>query len=165
MLERLLPTLIVASAVGAGLMAGLLFAFSNFVMKSLAQIPAEHGMYAMQRINIEIINPVFLLVFVGTAVMSVALFVGALLGSDTPARLWLIAGAVFYLLGVIGITAAFNIPLNNFIASLPASAAESSWPNYVTSWLRWNHVRTAFAVAASASFVVGALRLTNGPAS
>jgi uncharacterized membrane protein len=163
LLERLLPSLVVAGAVGAGLMAGLLFAFSNFVMKALTQMPAAHGMEAMQRINVEIVNPFFLLLFMGTAVVSLALIVGAFTSSGMPARTWLVVGAACYLVGVIGITAAFNVPLNNSIASLPATAAESSWPDYVAAWLRWNHLRTVFAVIASVSLVVAALELGSGP--
>jgi hypothetical protein len=36
---------------GAGVVTGLLFAFSNFVISSLAELPNDKGMYAMQRIN------------------------------------------------------------------------------------------------------------------
>jgi uncharacterized membrane protein len=43
----ILPITVLA-AVGSGLMAGLLFAFSNFVMKALTRLPPEQGMAAMQ---------------------------------------------------------------------------------------------------------------------
>jgi uncharacterized membrane protein len=31
------------------------------------------------------------------------------------------------------------------------------WPEYVARWLRWNHVRTAAALAAAALFVASLL--------
>ena len=164
LLERLLPSLAVAGAVGAGLMAGLLFAFSNFVMRALAQMPAAQGMEAMQRINVEIINPLFLVLFMGTAFVCVAVLSGAFTSSASQARVWLVIGAACYLVGVIGVTAGFNVPLNNSIANLPASSADTAWPSYVARWLRWNHLRTALAVAASTSLSFGALRLGAGAA-
>ena len=55
---RYILPITVLAAVGSGLMAGLLFAFSNFVMKALTRLPPEQGMAAMQLINVTIINPV-----------------------------------------------------------------------------------------------------------
>lgn len=159
LLERLLPSLVVAGAGGAGLMAGLLFAFSNFVMRALAQMPAAQGMEAMQRINVEIINPLFLLLFMGTAAVCLAVLASAFTTGGTQARVWLVIGAGCYLVGVIGITAAFNVPLNNSIANLPAASAETAWPKYIAAWLRWNHLRTALATVASTSLAFGAFRL------
>jgi len=36
---------------GCGLLAGVFFAFSTFMMKSLSRIPAEQGIAAMQSIS------------------------------------------------------------------------------------------------------------------
>jgi uncharacterized membrane protein len=36
--------LILAAALGCGLMAGVFFAFSTFVMKALARLPVERGL-------------------------------------------------------------------------------------------------------------------------
>lgn len=159
LLERSLPVLSVAGAVGAGLMAGLLFAFSNFVMRALAQMSAAQGMEAMQRINVEIINPLFLLLFLGMAAVSLVALAGAFTSGAAQARVWLVVGAGCYLVGVVGITAVFNVPLNNSIASLSAASAETAWPIYVATWLRWNHLRTALAAVASTSLVFSAFRL------
>ena len=55
------------AALGCGLMAGVFFAFSAFVMNALARLPAAAGIAAMQSINITVINPLFMTVFLGTA--------------------------------------------------------------------------------------------------
>jgi uncharacterized membrane protein len=55
------------AAIGSGLMAGLLFAFSNFIMKSLLQQPPESGIRTMQAINLLIQNRTFFLLFFGTS--------------------------------------------------------------------------------------------------
>ena len=74
----------VLAAVGSGVVAGLLFGFSTAVMKSLARLPAEHGMRAMQHINLVILNPLFLGAFMGTALLSAVLALGALLTRPPP---------------------------------------------------------------------------------
>lgn len=52
---------------GAATVGGVFFAFSSFVMKALAQLPPAQGLAAMQRINVVVLNPAFLGVFLGTA--------------------------------------------------------------------------------------------------
>jgi uncharacterized membrane protein len=72
-----------ASALGYGLIAGVFFAFSSFVMKALARLSPAQGVAAMQSINVAVINPWFLTVFLGTAaacvVLAAALAAAALL--------------------------------------------------------------------------------------
>ena len=63
------------AAVGSGLMAGLFVIFSNTVMRALDKLPVPQGMAAMNSINVTIINPLFLALFFGTAVLCVALIV------------------------------------------------------------------------------------------
>jgi uncharacterized membrane protein len=154
---QFLPWLVIAAAVGSGVIAGLLFAFSNVVMRVLRELPDATGMQAMQRINVVIVNPLFLLFFLGTTVASIAIVVLTLSASTPPAtRALLWTAAACYLLGVVGVTMAFNIPLNNRLARNDPSSAHDMWPGYVARWLRWNHVRTAFAVLAVAAWA-GAL--------
>lgn len=138
-----MPHIVIAAIVGSGLMSGLLFAFSVVVMRALRELPAPVGMFAMQRINVLIINPLFLLVFLGTAMLCAAVGVLAVRGLGGAAAPWLVAGAVAYLAGPLGVTVAFNVPLNNRLATVPADRAEAEWPAYVKAWLVWNHVRTA----------------------
>jgi uncharacterized membrane protein len=149
------------AAVGCGLMAGLLFAFSNFVMTALSHQPPESAVRTMQAVNIFILNPVFLVVFLGTAVASLALAAAAMLDRQQAAAPWLIAGAALYLIGTIGVTIAFNVPLNDRLAVVSAGSPEAGrfWLTYLTEWVQWNHLRTAAAVMASASFIVAIRRL------
>lgn len=79
MIGILLPVLTFLAALGAGLTAGLLFAFSAFVMDALARLPPEQGIAAMQSINVAVLNPLFFTVFFGTAVLCVVLAVAAFL--------------------------------------------------------------------------------------
>lgn len=139
-------------AVGAGVMGGLLFAFSSFVMRSLDSLTPSAATRAMQEINRRIVNPLFLLIFVGTAAASAFMLIAGVDGStnaDRAARL----GAVLYLLGVIVVTATQNIPLNNRLDRVGNEQEVAEvWPWYLARWSRWNHIRTVAAVGAAACF-------------
>lgn len=147
----LLTLIATVATVGSGLMSGLLFAFSSFVMRALQQLPAARGMAAMQHINRLIINPGFFVIFIGTTLACVLILVlswrSGLAGS---ANAWRVAGALAYLLGPLGVTVVFNVPLNNHLARMTAEQAATEWPRYAAPWLRWNHVRTALGIAATA---------------
>jgi uncharacterized membrane protein len=142
----LITVVIVASITGAGLVTGLLFAFSNFVMKALADLPADKGMFAMQRINETIINPVFLMLFLGTPVLCSLISINSVLNIQDPGNLYLLAGALVYLIGPFGITMLFNVPLNNLLARTGVSDADEIWPVYQKRWQWWNHIRTYIGI-------------------
>ena len=51
-------TLILLSALGSGLVAGIFFAFSTFVMSALGRLAPEQGILAMQTINVTELAPI-----------------------------------------------------------------------------------------------------------
>lgn len=161
----LIDGLILPAALGSGLVAGIFFAFSAFVMAALARLPASQGIAAMQSINITVINPLFLTVFLGTGVISLALAAASLAKWDDPGAVWLLAGGLLYLVGTVLVTIVFNVPRNNALAAVGPDSPEGAglWTRYVAGWTAWNHVRTAAALAAAAAFSV-ALGLPAQPA-
>jgi uncharacterized membrane protein len=139
------------ASIGAGIVGGVFFAFSTFVMKALAQLPASQGVAAMQRINVVVLNPLFLGVFLGTALLSVACLVMAFLPWRAPGSPLAIAAALLYLAGSFGVTLVCNVPRNELLARLAQSPeALAYWPSYVREWTWWNHVRTVASIAAAA---------------
>jgi uncharacterized membrane protein len=155
----------VFATVGAGLMGGLFFAFSNSVMKALARQPPESGLRTMQAINAVIQNPLFLALFLGMALATAILAASAFLRLSSPGMPWLLAGCVLYFLGAFVVTAAFNVPLNNQLAAQePGTAAAAQyWLNvYLPRWTAWNHVRTIASLAATA-FLLLAIHQARSP--
>jgi uncharacterized membrane protein len=148
-------TLTFLSALGAGLVAGIFFAFSAFIMTALGRLTPEGGISAMQSINVVVLNPAFFFVFFGTAILSLVLAIAALFGGSGASVPYLLAGSLLYLVGTILVTIVFNVPLNNRLASVSAKSAEGAavWTRYLSAWVAWNHVRTAASFAASASFI------------
>ncbi len=156
----LFSILFVIAALGSGLMAGVFFAFSNFVMTALARLGPADGVRAMQAINVTVLNRLFLSIFMGTGVVCLAVIVMALLCWNIASVYVLLGGAV-YLLGSILVTMRGNVPLNNALAALDADAPDSArrWSDYVRDWTRWNHVRTIACAAASVLFLVALNKL------
>jgi uncharacterized membrane protein len=141
---------------GSGLMAGLFFVFSICVMRALRSLPPACGIAAMQSINIVIINPIFLFVFLGTAGLCVAAIVLVFVRGDL-ADLWgTIAGGALYLIGVLFVTMRFNAPLNNGLARVSGQSGDAAqfWSAYLSQWTVWNHVRTVAGLAAALSFAL-----------
>ena len=153
MIDGVLFALALFSALGCGLIAGVFFAFSAFVMKALARLPAAQGIAAMQSINVAVLNRWFFAAFFGTAAGCVLLAVSSLLIWQEPRAAYLLAGSLLYLVGTILVTIVFNVPRNEALAAVEPDSAEgaSLWTRYVAGWTAWNHVRTTAALTAAAS--------------
>lgn len=160
MIGTLFSALTFLAVIGSGLAAGLFFIFSNTIMASFARLPAAQGVAAMQQINLTIINPAFMAVFMGMVVLSLVLGARALLGWSEAGAAWLLAGAVAYLVGAFLVTVIFNVPLNDQLAAVDPSSTEGAalWATYLRGWLPWNHVRTAACVVSLGAFVMAFAR-------
>lgn len=144
------------AALGCGLMAGVFFAFSTFVMSALARLQPTQGIAAMQSINITVINPSFMLVFLGTAAACIFLAVSSLLRWHQPGAVYLLVCSLLYLVGTVGVTIAFNVPLNDALAKVEPDSTDgaSLWVRYLDNWTFWNHIRTTAALAAAALLTI-----------
>ena len=158
---KILVILAIWAALGSGMMGGLLFAFSNFVMTALADQPPASGIRTMQAINFHILNPLFFVVFFGTAAASLLGAAIAIFRAPRAGGPWLIAGAALYLIGTIGVTIACNIPLNNRLAALSPETAGAAdyWLRYLSAWIKWNHIRAIASVTASMFFILAIRQL------
>ncbi|TPM07997.1 DUF1772 domain-containing protein [Mesorhizobium sp. B2-3-11] len=151
---KLLPMLTFIAALGAGVVGGVFFAFSNFVMPAFVRLPAAGGIAAMNSINVTVITPMFMTALFGTGLVCIVLIAGALIGWNQPGSFWLLAGALIYLVGNPIVTMVFNVPLNDALAAVdPASSNGAAvWTSFLRNWVMWNHVRTVTAIVAMASF-------------
>jgi uncharacterized membrane protein len=146
-----------AAAVGCALVAGLMFAFSTSVMPALRRRPDGEGIATMQAMNSAILNPLFGLMFVGTAVLCLVLATTAPFTTEqSDATLRAIGGAL-YVVGPFGVTMTVNVPMNNAVDALdPASAQGGTYwrRTYLPRWTAWNHVRALLGTAASVLLIV-----------
>ena len=147
----LTASLVVSAMLGAAIVGGIFFAFSNFVMKALAQLPAREGIAAMQSINVVVLNRGFLATFAGTTLLCVLLAGVALARWSAPASPWLLAGAVSYVVGSWLVTVGGNVPLNQQLASLASDddAAPQMWAHYLKRWTRLNTQRAGASICSA----------------
>ena len=155
-MNNLLFVLTLCAVLGCGLMAGVFFAFSTFVMRALARLQPAQGIEAMQSINRTVINPWFLGVFLGTAAICILLAGSALWRWQQPGAVYLLAGSLLYLIGTVMITMVFNVPMNDALESVDpeSSNASTQWASYLVRWTGWNHVRTVAALLGAASLML-----------
>src|SRR5262249_43309809 len=113
------------------------------------------GAATMQSINEVILNPLFMLLFAGSALSCLALAITAKL-SDQPLPWLRIAAAVLFIVGSFVLTAAVNVPLNDKLAAVdPASPhGLEVWRDYLSQWTAWNHVRAATSTLAAVGLLV-----------
>lgn len=164
MINQAMFVLTFVAAVGCGLVAGIFFAFSSFVMAALGRLPSDHGIAAMNSINVTVINPVFFTAFFGTALLSLVLAAGSCLWWDQASGKLLLTAGVIYLVGCIAVTMVYNVPLNNALAAAKPGTPEAAtlWSRYLRDWTMWNTVRT---VAPTVSMVLFTLALIGRRAS
>lgn len=155
-MEGIFTPLLFVAALGSAVMAGTFAVFSIAVMRALDRLPLPQAIAAMQSVNIAILNPVFLGIFVGTGIICIILPIASLTDWSTTRASWMFAGGLLYLLGTLLVTIALNVPLNNRLALIRADApdAETTWRTYSTVWTRWNHVRALASLAATAAFMM-----------
>jgi len=139
------------SALAFAAMAGVYFTFSGFVMRSLATLPAAQGIAAMQSINKVILSSGFMPLFWGTTLAALVLAIWGITQWGTPGATLLVTGGLLYGLGMFGITAAFNVPLNEALDAVGPTTAGAAklWEDYLVVWTRWNHARTVASLGAS----------------
>lgn len=143
MFSSMITILVCLAAISAGLMAGVYFAFSGFIMRSFDQLGAIQATNAMNAINDVILRSWFMALFFGSTLLFMLLSVIALFNTELPGRWLLLINGLIYVSGMFACTAIFNVPLNNRLSNVPQDESEvsSHWGLYYQKWTRWNHFR------------------------
>jgi uncharacterized membrane protein len=148
--------LLVVATFLCSLVAGFLFAFAVVVMPGIKTLDDASFIRAFQVIDRVIQNnqPLFMLVWVGSALAIVAAAVvgfSALSGIDLAL---LLGAALVYILCVQVPTMAVNVPLNNAlkrldVSAMPNDAHTRARSEFESRWNQWNAIRTACACVTS----------------
>lgn len=149
--------LTIAAMLGCGLMAGVFFAFSTFVMNALECLPPNQGISAMQAINSVVPGSIFGAAFFLTPIVCLLTMIVAFIKWENPAGYYVLTATIIYLITTLLVTIFFNIPLNNLLAEIQTSSPDAGdiWSKYLTDWSLWNHVRTVGAVISTVLFMFG----------
>lgn len=138
-----------------GVVTGVFFAYSNSVLPGLTGTDPQTAIRGMVSMNQKILNPAFLLTFVGPPVVAVLTAVLLLVLGQRPAGVLFLVAAAAYALGAFGPTMVVNVPMNESLAAtgVPADPAEAArlWVDYASRWTAWNNLR---AVASLVSLLL-----------
>ncbi|MEV0336685.1 anthrone oxygenase family protein [Nocardia sp. NPDC050717] len=154
---------IVLAVLSTGLIAGVFYAYAISVMPALARTGDRTLIEVMQKVNVVIINPWFMLGFMGTVGFT-ALATVLSLGSQHRATLVWLGIALALNVIAFGVTVALNVPLNDALdaAGDPAAIIDAAAvrADYEAAWVRWNILRAvlhtaAFLVLCGALFAAG----------
>jgi uncharacterized membrane protein len=156
----------VLTTVLCSLVAGFLFAFAVVVMPGIRRLDDGGFIRAFQVIDgvIQRGQPLFIVVWVGSAasiVIAAAMAFWTLSGVD---RLLLAWAAVLYIAGVQAPTVVINLPLNGELQRLdvdaiqPSARAEAR-ARFESRWNRSNNFRTVCAIAVAIALAILLLRV------
>ncbi|MEL7976065.1 anthrone oxygenase family protein [Isoptericola sp. F-RaC21] len=138
--------LLVLTVLVTGLAGGVFAAFSTFVVAGLRRLDPADAATAMAAINEDAVRPPFMTLFGAALIVPVGAAVVGLVGGQDGA--WLVvASAVVVVVGMLGVTAAGNVPLNN---QLMTHRDADGWAAFDRPWSRLNHVRTVACAASCA---------------
>jgi uncharacterized membrane protein len=156
--NQFLVVITVAAALGSGLIGGVYYAFSAFVMRGLGALPPPSALGAMNAINRAAPRAPLTIPLVGTALACLVLGVAALRHTGESAAWLALAGCVLYLAS-FGITAAYHVPRNDALLRVDPASSQvvGAWAGYAAPWTRWNHVRGLAALAGSVLLVASQL--------
>jgi len=143
--------LLAVSIVSAGLIGGLMFGWSVSILPGLRRVNDITFVTTMQNINRAIINPGFTLPFVATPLILAAATIAQFRAGDTRRAALLASACLTYIVGVVGVTAGGNIPLNNTLDAFDVGAADPGdiagrRTSFEGPWNRWHAVRTVASV-------------------
>ena len=165
-------TALIIATLMVGLMAGVFALYSNAIMPGLKETNDRTFVGAFQAIDTAIINPLFLMTFLGALVVT---GIAAALHLDEDYRSvlpWIVVAFVLYLAVVIA-TVAVNVPLNDDIkaAGAPDGIADLALVRNQFNearWVGWNLFRAlattaAFGCLAWALVILGRVGSPGGP--
>ncbi len=155
--------LLSASIVSSGLMSGLWYAWTVSVIPGTRRVGDASYIETMQHVNRAIINPAFVIPFMGIPLVLGAAAYLQFRAGDTRRGSLLAGAAGTYVVGVLGATVARNVPLNDALEAFDLGQSSTGEiatrrETYEGPWNRWHYVRTAanlvvFGLASAAAIV------------
>jgi uncharacterized membrane protein len=159
----LAKALLVLAATTVGLTSGVMFCYQVAIMPGLGQLPDREFIAAFQAIDRSIVNPIFVVgSFLGGAVWLVA----ATAAHRRAARRfrWLAAASAIYVIGVVGVTLAGHVPMNQRLAQFPVASSTDQQAAVARSAFEapWNDLHVVRTGASVASLLLVCLAMVAG---
>ncbi len=157
-----LPIILIVHALLILFISGILYGFSDFIMRALNKLPAQSAIDAMNCINVSVYKSVFMVLFMSLAPISIGIAIFSVITLGWSGAGIIIAAASCYIVGMFMMTGMGNVPLNEKLKSFSANTYGSSkhaWDQYYVKWTRLNTLRSVFGLLSSVGFIVAAFGL------
>lgn len=150
------------SVIACAVVSGVFLTFSDFVMRSLDKTDAPGGIQAMQIINREVFQTLFMILLIGMSVLSPVSMWLAWIELNGPAQDFILAGGSVYLIMVFMVTLLGNVPMNIRLDQMDVSSADTAnyWSEFYPRWTHINHIRTIGAAASAICFLFATISLS-----
>lgn len=124
-------------------------------MKALNKLSSKNAVAAMQNVNVAVYRSVFMVVFMSLVPIAVATAIWSVAALGWESSVFVVAGALLYILGMFMVTGMGNVPLNEALKRIDANhqEAEVAWKMYYARWTRLNTLRCVFGVFAGMSWI------------
>ncbi len=153
-LHALLQGVLLSAVVTTGLTAGVFADWAHTIMPGLGTADDRVFIEVFQSLDRAILNPVFLLGFLGAAAFTGIAVVLSVRSGDRSLRRWAVASSGLYIVAVV-VTMTVHEPLNTVLrnAGTPGILADPATLRAdfdESRWIAWHLVRTVAATAALA---------------
>ncbi|QIS22341.1 DUF1772 domain-containing protein [Nocardia terpenica] len=149
---------LLAATVSTGLLAGVFYAYATSVMLALRQLDDRTFVDVMNRINTVIVNPVFMLGFLGSVGFTALAAVFHLRADQRTVLWWILISLALNVISFL-ITSGGNVPLNNRLADTHGGDFATLRAHVESPWIRLNILR---ALANTGAVGTLAFALTRG---
>ncbi len=149
------------TALLVALICGLFYAYSCSVNVGLGRLSDTGYVKAMQAINRAILNPWFFASFMGSLVMMpLCTWLSYKSGGVTPLFYFLLSASIIYAIGVFGVTAFGNVPLNESLDKFETATAtlqeiKARRMAFEIPWNRFHFIRTLANILALLLLLLG----------
>ena len=163
---ELIQFAVLLSALLCSLVAGLVLTFAIVIMPGIKTLGNRDYLKSFKSMDRVIQNnqPIFMIVWLGSAVVLLASTVLGIWRLEGIDRILLFAACAIYIFGVQVPTVTINVPLNNRLQSqdldtMPESEVVRTAEDFDSQWLRWNTIRTVIATLTTVLLLILLVRL------
>lgn len=148
-------TIFLIQACAVIFVSGMLYVFSDFVMRAFDKLPPRQAIQAMRSINSTVYTSLFMILFVGLVISLLISSVWAFVVVGFDESLLVLLAAILYVGGMFFVTGRGSVPLNNLLrdADVTDSNSNEVWNKYRKSWTRLNTVRCFFGVTSAMALI------------
>lgn len=139
---------------------GILYGFSDFIMKALNKLPATSAIDAMNSINVSVYKSLFMVLFMLLPIASLGTMAASVFMYGWSGSVMVLIAGFAYIVGMFMVTGRGSVPLNNALRdSHTGHNPTQIWQKYYTQWTRLNTIRCFFGFMSSVLLTVAAYML------